>query len=224
MAPLCQGRDVVCYGSSLGAYAALYYGGSIGARIIAAAPMLPAWRPLNIRAYYDLPMHHVELHETPRSPVPPVVIYDPMLKRDRFVVDRMVRRAYPDVRLIDVPYGGHTVLVTLSQARLLKPITVALIERGEIIPFTPPGAGTAIWHAQNGKAIMRSDIDAAIAELKTSLSIQPHKQTFCILIDALLRKGDLAEIQRQLDAGRGNPILTVVPSLQKRLAEIGLNP
>lgn len=186
--------------------------------------MLPAWRPLRNRAYADLPMHHLEVHQTPLSTKLPVVIYDPMLDRDKFVVDQMVRKAYPDTRLVEVPYGGHTVLIALSQARLLKPVTMALLERDEIIDFTPPGEGTAIWHAQRGRGLVQSDPGAAIEELEKSLSIQARKQTFCILINALIRKGDLAAVQARLDAGRGDPQLTVVPALRRQLEALGLNP
>lgn len=223
VSPLCEGRDVVCYGSSLGGYAALYFGGCLNARIIAAAPMLPAWRPLKNRAYADLPIHHLELCETPLSAKAPAIIYDPMREQDKDVVDRMVLKAYPSARLIEVPYGGHTVLITLSQAKLLKPITLSLLEHDEVIEFTPPGKGTAIWHAERGRQLIRqSETDAAIQELETSLSLQARKQTFCNLINALLRKNDLTAVQQKLDAGRGNPQLTVVPSLRKRLETLGL--
>ncbi len=65
VAPVIAGRDVVTYGASLGGYAALYYGGAIDARIIAASPMLPAWRPLRNRAYADLEVTHGELRDGP---------------------------------------------------------------------------------------------------------------------------------------------------------------
>lgn len=73
VAEVIEGRDVVCYGSSLGAYAALYYGGSIDARIIAAAPMLPAWPPLK-RPKDAIPLKHLPLNDVPRSRHEPVLI------------------------------------------------------------------------------------------------------------------------------------------------------
>lgn len=57
----CQGREVISYGSSLGGYAALYYGGVVNARIIAAAPMFPRWPPLHRKAFADLEITHQEL-------------------------------------------------------------------------------------------------------------------------------------------------------------------
>lgn len=222
---VCAGRDVICYGSSLGAYAALYFGGCVDARIVAAAPMLPLWPPLGIRTYADLPMTHVALPDAARASRPPVVIYDPLLDRDRLVIDWMVRPAYPAVRLVELPHGGHTVLVTLSQAGLLKPVITALIERDEIVDFDPPGEGTAIWHAEKGRSLVRIDPDKAIAHLEISLSIRPATQPYCVLIGALLRKGDLSVVQDRIHAAKasGEPRLKVVPALRDKLLAAGLD-
>lgn len=224
IADICKGRDAVCYGSSLGAYAALYFGGCIDARIIAAAPMLPAWRPLKNKAYADLPMHHVEVVETPLSTKRPVVIFDPMLVRDKLVVDKMVLPAYPDTRLVEVPHGGHTVLVTLSRARILKPIVTALIDRDEVIEFARPAEGTAMWHAERGRMLVQSDPDLAVTELETSLAITPSTQAFCVLINLYIRRGDIAIAQAKIDAAEasGEKRLKLVPSLIKTAKDAGL--
>lgn len=136
----------------------------------------------------------------------------------------MIRPAYPQLRLVDIPYGGHTVLVTLSQANLLKPLILSLIEDDEIIPFTPPGEGTASWHAERAASILRSDIDAGIRELEKSLSIRAATQPYCRLISALLRKGDLGAVQARIDRAiaSGEPQLKIVPSLQRKLGALGL--
>lgn len=136
----------------------------------------------------------------------------------------MVRPAYPDLRLVDVPYGGHTVLITLSQAHLLKPIITSLIEHDTVINFTPPGEGTAVWHAEYGASLLRTDIDAGIRELEKSLSIRSATQPYCRLTSALIRKGDLATVQARIDMAIAakEPRLKIVPSLQKKLESLGL--
>lgn len=190
------------YGSSLGGYAALYYGGSIDARCIAAAPMLPAWRPLDLPAYRDLEMQHLEMADVPISKHDPVVIFDPCVDIDLFLIENMVRPAYPNLREIRVPYAGHTVLITLSQAGLLRPIIEGLIKEDKIINFDPPAEGTAIWHGEKGSHLLRSDPMAAKKELMASLKIKPSKRIFNQLIQCLIKLEHLEEAQEMLDQAR----------------------
>lgn len=222
--PVCAGRDVVSYGSSLGGYAALYFGGVIDARIVAAAPMLPAWPRLRNKSYADLVLTHPELAEAPRATRPPICIFDPMLVPDSLIIEQMVLPAYPAARLVRVPHGGHTVLVTLSRERLLKPLITAMIAQDRVIDFDAPGEGTATWHAERGRLLARSDPDQAIIELERSLAIVPTTQPFCVLINILIRRGDHAGAQRRLDAARasGHKRLKLVPSLRKTAIAAGL--
>lgn len=222
--PVCQGRDVVTYGPSLGGYAALYYGGVIDARIIAAAPMLPAWPAFGHKAYRDLDLTHHDLADGPRARRAPTVILDPRLRNDARILAEMVRPAYPDVRVVEVPHAGHAVLIPLQRARVLGPLIVTLIEQDQIIAFTPPGAGTSIYHGQRGQELLQRDRIAAIEELRLSLSIEPNKRFFGILVNALIRSGQLAEAQAELDraAATSDRRLTLTPRLTEDAAAAGL--
>jgi len=218
--------DIVCYGSSLGGYAALYYGGSLDARIIAAAPMLPAWRPLKLRAYADLPMTHLELKDVPLSSKDPTVFYDPMVARDKFLIEKMVELAYPETKRVPIPYAGHTVLVTLSQAKLLKPIIHNLIVEDYLIPFDPPAEGTAVWHGEKGSHLLNKDPAAAKVELKRSLDISPSRRIFNKLIKCLIRLGELEEAQTQLDKAKasGDKNFALFPPQEQKAIKAGLIP
>lgn len=224
VAESCAGRDVVTYGSSLGAYAAIYYGGSVNARMIAAAPMLPAWRALKLRAYSDLPVTHGDIKEGPLSEHQPVVIFDPTIKNDAHLVKDLIAPAYPNLRAVEIPYAGHTVLVTLSQARLLKPIILGVIERDEVIAFVPPAEGTAIYHGERGRSLIATDRQAALAELRKSLAIAPSKRYFGVLVNLLIRMGDKEGAQRLIDeaAASGVRRLTLVPAIRKTTEQAGL--
>lgn len=206
---------MIAYGSSLGAYAAIYFGGCIDARIIGGSPMLPAWRRLGNRKYADLTITHDDLVNTRLSSHAPVVLVDPHLGPDMLMVDEMIRPAYPDLRLVTVPYGGHTVFLTLQPARILKPLIVTLIEMGEVMNFDPPGEGMAMYHAERGRALKRSDPEAAIVELEKSLAITAATQPYCNLLAILLNQGDIAGIQSRVDAAKasGQARLRIVPSL-----------
>lgn len=222
--PVIQGREVVTYGASLGGYCALYYGGAIDARILAAAPMLPAWRPLRIRRYADVPLTHHELANGPRASRSPVVLFDPERAPDRLLVEQMVLPAYPDARLVRVPYGGHTVLMTLAEMRCLKPLIQGIIARDQIIAFDPPSPRHSVWHMENARKLMRTDCDRAIRHLESSLDIKPSKQAYSMLVSALLRAERRDDLHRVLHQGRssGNKQLTPAPAVQRALEAAGL--
>lgn len=214
VAELAEGRDVICYGSSLGAYAALYYGGSIDARIIAAAPMLPAWRPLRNRVYAGLEVQHRDLSEVPRSRHKPVAIYDPMMRADVKVIEEMVRPAYPDLRELRLPYAGHTVLITLAHARHLKAVIGALLDRDELLDVSMPTDGFAIWHYQRGRHLRTTDLPQARAEIERSLALQPTKQAVAELLRILVALRDLPAAQALLDSAGASdsPQMKLIPS------------
>lgn len=222
--PVVAGRDCLTYGASLGGYCALYYGGAIDARILAAAPMLPAWKPLKIRRYADLAVTHLPLSEAPRARRAPVVIFDPERAPDQFLVTHMVQPAYPQARLVRIPFAGHTVLMTLAELRCLKPLIKGIVERDEIIAFDPPSPRHSVWHVENARKQMRADRDRAIRHLRASLAIKPTKQAFSMLASALLGESRTDELRRLLAEGSasGNKLLVPVPAVQRQLAAAGL--
>ena len=136
-----------------------------------------------------------DIKDGPLSEHQPVVIFDPNVKNDAHLRD-LVAPAYPNFRAVEVPYGGHTVLVTLSQTRLLKPIVLGIIERDEVIAFDPPAEGTAIYHGERGRSLIATDRQAALVELRKSLAIAPSKRFFGMLVNLLIRMGDKADAQR----------------------------
>jgi hypothetical protein len=99
-AELARGRDVVCHGASLCGYAAFCHGGCLNARIIAAAPMLPLWPPMRYRAFADVPYLHRPLEDCPRSSALPVIIVDPLLRRDMFFVEQMILPVHLAARIV----------------------------------------------------------------------------------------------------------------------------
>lgn len=192
-------KNVVCYGPSLGGYAALYFGGSINARIIAAGPRLPAWPHLGGRSSADLKVNHIPLHDTPKSEHIPVVVFDPMVAIDKNSIETIVEAAYPTITKVEVPFAGHPVLVSLSKARVLRPLMLNLFDTGEVIDFERPGEGSAIWHRERGRYFLKIDPEKSKAEYEKSLAIEGSKLTFNLLIQCLIRIGDLNGAQEKLD-------------------------
>lgn len=223
--PICGDRDVVSYGSSLGAYAALYFGGCIDARAIAAAPMFPAWRPLKNRAYADVPVTHQDMCDAPTSSKSPVVIFDPMLPKDLKMVNEMIEPTYPTIRKVELPHAGHTVLVTLSRAKLLKPLIIGLIEDDKTCDLSAmPTVGSSIWHGERARFLMRSNPDEAKAQFQESIRLAPSRSIVALFLSFLLRAGNLAEAQQLIDAAEASDDkrFKLVPSARERAISAGL--
>lgn len=208
------GMDVVCYGASLGGYAALYFGGQIDARIIAAAPLLPAWPPFENIKYRDVRIRHGDLRRMRRSRHAPVVIYDPAQLPDVKILNGMVRPTYPDIRELALPFSGHTVMIAVSRAGQIKKLIKSIIEEDRILSFDLPEEGSDIWHRERGRALSRHHPQWARIELERALAIMPSKSTLSSLMSILMKVGDLDAAQALLDrcAASEDPHMRIVPS------------
>ncbi len=195
-------KNVVCYGPSLGGYASLYYGGSINARIIVAGPLLPAWPHLKNRKCVDLVITHKPLAEVPKTEHSPVVVFDPMFVGDKRNIEMMVAPVYPNMRKVEVPFSGHPVLVSLAKARILRPFILHFFETGEVMDFERPAEGTAIWHRERARYFLKNEPEKAKEEFEKSLAIEDSKLTFNLLLQCLIRLGELEDAQAQLDMAR----------------------
>lgn len=202
--PVADGRDIVCYGSSLGAYAAIYFAGAIDARVIAAAPMLPAWPPLG-RDADAIPLLHQPLSAAPKTTRSPIVLYDPMVPADRKMIDQMIRPAYPNGRYVELEFAGHTVLQSLNRSKLLKPFIIGAIERDEVIEINRDVEQDPLWHYQKGRHVSKSEPALARHHFERSLELAPSRHTAANLLVTLMRLGDRVAAQAVLDEYREHP-------------------
>lgn len=154
--PLINGREVMCYGSSLGAYAALYYGGSIDADILAGAPMLPSWVGFDRPQYRDLPRTHIPLTDVPKSKHTPIILTDPLEPADAQYMKGAIWPAFPHARYVKVPYGGHTVLKTIELAGQLSKTILKVFKTGNAPQIDLPTKGFPPWHVNIGNENMRA--------------------------------------------------------------------
>lgn len=119
IAPYIKGKDkVVCYGSSLGGYCALYYGGAIDCKIIAASPKNSAHPDFKLKKYECLEFKH-DL-KMPASENKAFVVYDPKRGSDRLFIDELVRPAFKNAEYLDLPFAGHAVLHYIKDVGKLK--------------------------------------------------------------------------------------------------------
>lgn len=224
VAPVVDGRDVVCYGSSLGGYAALYYGGAVNARIIAAAPRLPAWPPITSPGL-AIPLTHQPLHEAARSTSAPVVIYDPLVGHDRMTVEQMVKPAYPAARLVELPYFGHTLLNAIVAAGKLRSFMTALIHDDVLLPLDLPTDTNPGWQFRKGQALARSEPQAALRHFQRFFDLSPSAKSLSALLNQLVATGDLAGAQKLLDRAEAmaDPDLVLSPQATQRAVKAGLD-
>lgn len=198
IAPVAAGRDVVCYGSSLGGYAALYFGGALDCRIVAAAPMLPAWPPLQRPLVDMIPILHLPLEQARRSSRSPVVLYDPMVAADQKMVGSMVLPAYPNTRFIRLEFSGHTVLQMLARTKLINKVLPPLLGEDRIVEFTVD-TDNSIWHFQKGRHLMHDQPIEARMHFERSLELEPSRHVASNLLVLLLRGGDKIAAQALID-------------------------
>ncbi|HCT72449.1 MULTISPECIES: hypothetical protein [Psychrobacter] len=118
--PKTVGKHTYMYGTSLGGYSGLYFGGVVDATIIAGAPMLPVHPTMNHPHYSDIEYKHIPIKDTKKTSKPVFVLHDPLQESDSGFIKKHVLPAYPLAYFIPVKGGTHLVMKTLISKGLLK--------------------------------------------------------------------------------------------------------
>lgn len=176
VAPVTAGQNVFAYGASLGAYAALYYGGCIDARIVASAPKNSAHPSIGSNRFAGLEFRHVEISQTPLSSKPPIILIDPHNREDTIFLDRCVRPAYPRAQVVEFPYAGHNVLETIQANAQLGRLTRGIFVKGQVPEIQLRTEGCHIYHCERGRHLRQTgDLAEAETQLLRSLDICLNK-------------------------------------------------
>ncbi|AVL71584.1 hypothetical protein CEQ07_09235 [Oligella urethralis] len=129
--PYLKNKKVFLYGSSLGGYCALYYAGAVNGTVIAAAPRNSA-HPIMIKGssnkYKKEEYRHVDIIDNEFTEKPVYVLVDPFVKEDVFFLDQLVKPAYRNCHIIEVPYAGHEVLMHINKTRKLSLLIELIVE------------------------------------------------------------------------------------------------
>lgn len=194
--PYIHGKIVFTYGSSLGAYAALYYGGAIDAAIIASAPKNSAHPYMKKKQFSHIEFKHkTELGDVPKSRHQPIVLFDPHRSEDKKFINNWVKPAYPDANLLEFPYAGHTVLNTMQKSGVLKHFITTYLDNGEIVRVKLKEEGSYIWHAEKGRKLWsESRTQDAKNQFQRSLELGHNSEAAAGLVRVYLkeRRPDLA--------------------------------
>lgn len=203
--PVAAGREIVAYGNSAGAYAALYFGGALNARILAVAPRNDIHPLITVSqsATRDRFVHHADLTALPVSAHAPIVIFDPHQGKDSRLVYRWAVPAYPEAVLHPVFGAGHNVIGCLQGKRMLGHIVQSVFRGecpGEISVWEP---GSHHWHVTEGYlARKRGDPRQAMEHLHAARKLGRSMNLMFDIIQCASELGDTetaAEAARELD-------------------------
>lgn len=104
------GKEVYTYGSSLGAYCAIYYGTAINAHILALSPRIPAHPIINKlmgNVFKNEGFHHKELNVFKKQYKSLHVFYDKNNYIDNYYVNIFIKPAFRSANYYHVEHAGH---------------------------------------------------------------------------------------------------------------------
>jgi hypothetical protein len=106
----------LAYGSSLGAYAVLYFCRHGYETVISSSPRVSAHPHFGRRHWQErVAFQHEFFDGTQPATSGAIVFYDPMDDMDRRFVDEGLRHGWPQARFVAVPYAGHPANQFLSE-------------------------------------------------------------------------------------------------------------
>ena len=123
-------KRVITYGSSIGAYSALYFGSSIDAQVIAMAPR-NSGHPLFGKNQIPGEFKHL-LHPPVNNRIAPYIIYDPNNILDNKYVEESLSEIYPHARFIKCYHAGHNCVSHFLDIGILKEFIVNIIHDKEV--------------------------------------------------------------------------------------------
>ncbi|TQS72982.1 hypothetical protein ERN12_04190 [Rhodobacteraceae bacterium] len=191
--PIADRREIIAYGASAGAYAALYFGGKLNAKIIAFSPRHPVHPYLSgeTQKSFDDLNHILDLKDAPLSKHKPIIVFDPFDKIDANFTNKWALPAYPDAHVYFAPNAGHGVVRRMKENGTLKPTITKMFEG--IIPDA-----VTVWdethhnhhYAKGFQAAQSGDDKRAADHFQTALTISEQLSTYYALTQCAQRLGD----------------------------------
>lgn len=123
---------VVAYGSSLGAYAALYFGRDLDCEVISASPRVSVHPVFGSRHWQDQMGFTHERFGTACTPrCRATILYDPREPTDRRYIEGEVLPQFSSARLLRVPFAGHPSTQFLGDIGFIAPFVRAVVAGSE---------------------------------------------------------------------------------------------
>jgi len=194
-------KRVFTYGSSLGAYCAIYFAGCIDATAISAGcrnpcdPCLKKYPNIDVGPHQFEPYHHRPIKDNPISSKPPFVLFDPTYKVDVTMFEEQILPAYPNAHVWKVPHASHPSLHLLLELGVLKDFVLTIVRENRFIDQHLPFESSALWHYERADWLAREqqDVSGAIEHLRRSLAIKKRSDAYILLVKLLAQQGQHAE-------------------------------
>jgi len=171
-------QRVVAYGSSLGAYAALYYARTLDADVLALSPRVsvhpvfghPSWQD---KARFE---HHV-FQPGQQVACRATVIYDPRDAIDRRYIEGEVLPLFSNARVLTVPYSGHPSTPFLGDIGFLPSFVRALVA-GQPLPVLDRrqrrGHSATYHQVLSEHCLQHGRVAAAAVLIERSIALRPR--------------------------------------------------
>lgn len=119
---------VIAYGSSLGAYAALYFCRDIDCEVVASSPRVSAHPHYGAKVWQrKVEFRHQPFDARVRPRCRAIVIFDPKEPLDRRYIEGEVLPQFPHATVMRVPYSGHPSNHFLAEIGFIAPFVRAVV-------------------------------------------------------------------------------------------------
>jgi hypothetical protein len=119
---------VVCYGSSLGAYAALYYARDLPWTVIASSPRVSVHPVYGAKAWQQrCAFRHERFRPDAAARCDAIIFYDPRDVIDRRYIDGEVLPQFARAQVVRVPFAGHPANQFLGDIGYIAPYVRAVV-------------------------------------------------------------------------------------------------
>jgi hypothetical protein len=127
--PLVQERlRVVLYGSSLGAYAALYFGRDLDCEVIAASPRVSIHPVYGTKGWQDqVQFRHRRFDRARPARCRAIVLFDPREPTDRRYIEGDVLPQFAQAQAVRIPFAGHPCTQFLGDIGFIAPFVRAVV-------------------------------------------------------------------------------------------------
>jgi hypothetical protein len=129
MAPLLtRYTRVVCYGSSLGAYAALYFARDLPWTVIASSPRVSVHPVYGAKAWQQrCGYQHEPFRTDVQARCDAIIFFDPRDPIDRRYIEGEVLPQFPQAEVMRVPFAGHPANQFLGDIGFIAPYVRAVV-------------------------------------------------------------------------------------------------
>ncbi len=167
----------LAYGSSLGAYAVLYYCAHGYDMVISSSPRVSAHPEHGIPHWQrQVRFLHERFAAQPPATSPAVVFYDPKDAQDRRFVEHEVQPSWPHAQYVRIPYAGHPSNQFLAEIGYITHCIRALIQGQPLPPLDRSAKGrSGMYHQVLAHACMeRGKLRWALALGERAMQLSPY--------------------------------------------------